>query len=127
MLAYCHGQGWVRTRTRSPFIGMSLCPWRYLLDTAISLKKGNFNTPSVFLLLKKENSGFDCYFKTAVRSLIFCWRMKTLPPNNGFFYLPLVRWVVFTYNDSFFCFFADTLSKQSWLSILRLEQLSILH
>jgi len=34
------------------------------LDTAVSLKKGNFNTSSAFHILKKENGGFDCYFKT---------------------------------------------------------------
>ena len=37
----------------------------YLLDTAVSLKKGDFNTPSVSLFFKTENGGFDCYFKTA--------------------------------------------------------------
>jgi len=34
-------------------------------DTAISLKKRDFNTPSESPFLKKENGGFD-YFKTAV-------------------------------------------------------------
>ena len=38
---------------------------RHLLDTAVSLNKGDFNTPSVFLFFKKEYGGFDCYFKTA--------------------------------------------------------------
>ena len=34
-----------------------------LLYTAMSLKKGEFNTPTMFYFLKKENGGFDCYFK----------------------------------------------------------------
>ena len=32
---------------------------RHLLNTAVSLEKSDFNTPSVFQFLKKENSGFD--------------------------------------------------------------------
>ena len=28
-------------------------------DTAVSLKKGDFNTPSVFLFFQKENGGFE--------------------------------------------------------------------
>jgi hypothetical protein len=36
---------------------------RHLLDTAVSLKKSDFNTPSVFLFLKKKNGGFDCISK----------------------------------------------------------------
>lgn len=37
---------------------------RYLLDTAVFLKKGEFNTPSVIQFLKKENGGFisNCRF-----------------------------------------------------------------
>lgn len=62
---------------------------RYLLDTAVCLKKGDFNTPSVFLFFKKENGGFDCYFKTAVRLLTFIRRIEILPPSNGFFLYPL--------------------------------------
>jgi len=39
--------------------------------------------------LKKENGGFDLIVKTAARLSIFCWGMKGLPPNNGFF---IYRW-----------------------------------
>lgn len=31
-----------------------------------------YNTPTKFCFLKKKNGGFDCYFKTAVRLLVFC-------------------------------------------------------
>ena len=37
------------------------------LETAVSLKKGDFNTPPVNPFFQKENGGFDCYFKTAVK------------------------------------------------------------
>ncbi|WP_317380987.1 hypothetical protein, partial [uncultured Intestinimonas sp.] len=33
---------------------------RYLQDTAVSLKKGDFNTPPQPNFFKKENGGFDC-------------------------------------------------------------------
>lgn len=33
---------------------------RYLLDTAVSLYKGDFNTPSALLFFKKENGGKIC-------------------------------------------------------------------
>ena len=36
-----------------------------LQDTAISLKKGNFNTPSEIPFFEKENGGFELCFKTA--------------------------------------------------------------
>lgn len=42
---------------------------------------------------KKENGGFDCYFKTAVRQLVFClgaWEICR--HNNGFFYY---RWAAY--------------------------------
>ena len=44
---------------------------RYLQDTAVSLKKGDFNTPSVFLFFKRKRRSEICYFKTAVRLLYF--------------------------------------------------------
>ena len=45
---------------------------RYLLDTAVSLKKGDFNTPSVISFFKKRKRRLEiCYFKTAVRLLYF--------------------------------------------------------
>ena len=103
MLAYCHGQGWVRTRTRSPFIGMSLCPWRYLLDTAISLKKGNFNTPSVFSLLKKKTAALIVISKPPLGLLYSVRRVKILPPNNGFF---ISRWAVNISFLSGICFYS---------------------
>jgi len=39
-------------------------------DTAVSLKKGDFNTPSVNPFFQKENGGLIS-FQTAVRPLIF--------------------------------------------------------
>ena len=44
---------------------------RYLLSTAVSSKKGDFNTPSVFLFFKRKRRSEICYFKTAVRLLYF--------------------------------------------------------
>jgi hypothetical protein len=38
-------------------------------DTAVSLKKVNFNTTSKNPFFKKEKGGFDCYFKTAASHL----------------------------------------------------------
>lgn len=55
---------------------------RHLLDTAVSLNKGDFNTPSVFLFYKKENGGFDCYFKTAAIQI-----GRVLADKQRFFYL----------------------------------------
>lgn len=55
---------------------------RHLLDTAVSLNKGDFNTPSVFLFFKKENGGFDCYFKTAAIQI-----GRVLADEQRFFYL----------------------------------------
>ena len=57
---------------------------RYLQDTAVSLKKGDFNTSPVFLFLKKENGGFDlCYSKPP---LSVCNRTHT---NSSSLVLPL--------------------------------------
>ena len=39
---------------------------RYLQYSAVSLKKGNFNTPSVFSFFKRKRRSEICYFKTAV-------------------------------------------------------------
>lgn len=41
------------------------------LETAVSLKKGDFNTPSVFPFLKRKRRLEICYFKTAARLLYF--------------------------------------------------------
>jgi len=40
-----------------------------LLYTAMSLKKDNFNTPYENLFFRKDNNGFDRYFKTVVSHL----------------------------------------------------------
>lgn len=63
---------------------------RYLQDTAVSLKKGDFNTPSVFSFFKRKRRSEICYFKTAVRLLVFCLGAQ-IPSrqNNGFFIIPL--------------------------------------
>lgn len=60
--------------------------WQYLLDTAISSKKGNFNTPSIFSFLKKKTAALIIISKPPLGRLYSVRRMKTLPPNNGFFY-----------------------------------------
>jgi len=39
---------------------------RYLPDTAVSLKMGDFNTPPVFSFSKRKRRLEICYFKTAV-------------------------------------------------------------
>ena len=56
--------------------------WRYPLDTAVSLNKGDFNTPSVFSFFEKENGGFDCYVKTAVRLALFCLGVPLYSVSN---------------------------------------------
>ena len=45
----------------------NLFNWNFIgiFINSYTLKKGDFNTPSEFPILKKENGGFDCYFKTA--------------------------------------------------------------
>ena len=63
---------------------------RYLQDTAVSLKKGDFNTPSVFSFFKRKRRSEICYFKTAVRLLVFCLGAQIASrQNNGFFIIPL--------------------------------------
>ena len=42
---------------------------RYLLDTAVSLNKGDFNTPSVFLFLKKKTTALIVMSKPPLGSL----------------------------------------------------------
>ncbi|MFZ3151788.1 MAG: hypothetical protein WA116_08930 [Anaerolineaceae bacterium] len=49
-----------------------------LLNTAVPLKMGDLNTPSVIQFFKKHG-GFECYFKTAIERIC-----TTLPQNNGF-------------------------------------------
>lgn len=58
------------------------------LDTAASLKKGNFNTPSENSS-KKDGGGLECDFKTAVRPLYSIGASKLCRPYNGFF---IYRW-----------------------------------
>ena len=62
---------------------------RYLLDTAVFLKKGNFNTPSVFRFFKRQTAALIDISKPPLDYLHLIKRIKTLPLNNGFFYLPL--------------------------------------
>ena len=62
---------------------------QYLLDTAVSLKKGDLNTPSVFLFLKKKTAALIIIPKPPLGRLYSVRRVKTLPPNNVFFYFPL--------------------------------------
>jgi len=53
----------------------------------MSLKKGDFNTPPVNPFLKKENGGFDPYFKTAARLSVFCWAHERSAAKQRFFLL----------------------------------------
>ncbi|MEE0770253.1 MAG: hypothetical protein U0M11_02535, partial [Acutalibacteraceae bacterium] len=57
--------------------------------TAVSLKKGDFNTPSVFSFLKMKTAALIVISKPPLGRLYSVRRVKTLPPNNGFFYFPL--------------------------------------
>lgn len=41
---------------------------RYLQDTAVSLKKGDFNTPSVFLFFKRKRRSEICYLNRPLSS-----------------------------------------------------------
>lgn len=45
---------------------------RYLLSTAVSSKKGDFNTPSVFSFFQKENGGLKLLFQNRRKAAIFC-------------------------------------------------------
>ena len=56
---------------------------------AVSLKKGDLNTPSVFLFLKKKTAALIIIPKPPLGRLYSVRRVKTLPPNNVFFYFPL--------------------------------------
>ena len=103
---------------------------RYLPDTAVSLKKGDFNTPPVILILKKENGGFDCYSKPPLGRLYSVRRVKILPPNNGFF---ISRWAVnisflsgicfysFKWNTHFFGYFFN------WHSLIQISLTHVFH
>ncbi|HIG0358534.1 TPA: hypothetical protein ACX96Z_000085 [Clostridium sporogenes] len=64
--------------------------WGYLLDTGVSLKNDDFNTPFEFPILKKGNGGFDCYFKTAS-----CphFDHKTSSAATAFFYYPRIAFL----------------------------------
>jgi len=39
-------------------------------DTAISLKMGDFNTPSAIRFFERKNGGFDFYIKTAIEQAL---------------------------------------------------------
>ena len=59
-------------------------------DTAVSLKKGDFITPSVFSFLKKENGGLKFFIsKPPLGHLYFDEPARTQSPIQRFFYMPL--------------------------------------
>lgn len=63
---------------------------RYLLDTAVSLKKGDFNTPSIFQFFKKENGGLKLIFQNRRQATALCFGAQIISRrNNGFFIIPL--------------------------------------
>ena len=49
------------------------------------LRYGDFNTPAIFFILKKKYGGFDCYFKTAVRLLVFYLAHENSAATTTFF------------------------------------------
>ena len=67
---------------------------RYLQDTAVSLKKGDFNTPSVFLFFKRKRRSEICYFKTAVRLLYFVLAHEYPATETTVFLFPLGGYIL---------------------------------
>ena len=65
---------------------------QYLLSTAVSSKKGDFNTPSVFSFFKRKRRSEICYFKTAVRLLYFVLAHEYPAAETTVFLLS--RWAV---------------------------------
>jgi hypothetical protein len=51
---------------------------RYLLSTAVSSKKGDFNTPSVFSFLKKENGGLKFFISKPPFCAATLWPITTV-------------------------------------------------
>ena len=47
-------------------------------DTAVSLKKGDFNTPSVFSFLKKENGGLKFFISKPPFCAATLWPITTV-------------------------------------------------
>lgn len=70
------------------------------MDTAIPpryrrvLKKGDFNTPSVFLFFKRKRRSEICYFKTAVRLLYFVLAHKYPATETTVFLFPLGGYIL---------------------------------
>ena len=63
--------------------------WRCLPDTAVSLKMGDFNTPSVFRFSKESGGLKFTISKPPHGYLYFVWAHRYQPPKQRFFYLPL--------------------------------------
>lgn len=59
---------------------------RHLLDTAVSLEKGDFNIPSIFCF-EKENGGFDYDFKTAIDLFLFCLGHENPTDTTAVFFI----------------------------------------
>ena len=74
---------------------------RYLQDTAVSLKKGNFNTPSVFLFFKRKRRSEICYFKTAVRLLYFVLAHRYSAAETTVFFIPLQATTLSSFSSHF--------------------------
>ena len=73
---------------------------RYPLDTAVSLKKGDFNTPSVFLFLKKKTAALIVMSKPPLGSLYFVWAHENPTASTTVFLFPFGRSVVYRFKFS---------------------------
>ena len=60
---------------------------RYLLDTAVFLNKGDFNTPSVFLFLKKKTAALIVMSKPPLGSPYFVWAHENPTASTTFFFI----------------------------------------
>ena len=67
---------------------------RYLLSTAVSSKKGDFNTPSVFSFFQKENGGLK--FVISKPPQIFIGHGESAATRR-FFSFAVVRQIVFVF------------------------------
>ncbi|MFR3687474.1 MAG: hypothetical protein ACLTXM_20855, partial [Enterococcus sp.] len=73
---------------------------RYPLDTAVSLNKGDFNTPSVFLFLKKKTAALIVMSKPPLGSLYFVWAHENPTASTTVFLFPFGRSVVYRFKFS---------------------------
>ena len=100
--------------------------WQYLPDTVVSLKMGDFNTPSVFHFFKRTRRLWILYFKTAARLLFSVHGAPVFSrQNNGFFICRVWCWVIILRLDG--CIPASLKGFCFWpqLNNLHLRELSV--